>query len=172
MKEVISFLSDQKYSSESVLEIRGKTKEWLSFFKRHTFAAFPEVDAHNLPYSDDSFDAVFCNQVLEHVSKPWVCVDEFHRVLKSGGILILSSPFIYQEHNHPVDNWRFTPSGLGVLCENFSEILLSHKGGNSKMVEHMIKNPSDRHSRRFRSLLAHEDENKIYYTISTIIAKK
>jgi len=34
------------------------------------------------------------------------------------------------------------------------------------------KYSSDRHSRRFRSLLAHEDENKIYYTISTIIAKK
>jgi ubiquinone/menaquinone biosynthesis C-methylase UbiE len=156
---------------DNVLEISGNTREWLKYFKFHTIANFPEVDAHDLPYKDESFDAVLCNQVLEHVKNPWVCVKEFHRVLKGGGILILSSPFIYQEHNHPVDNWRFTISGLRILCEDFSEVLLTCKGGNSKMVKHIVENPSDRDSKKFQSLLKYEDNQK-YYITSTIIVRK
>lgn len=172
MKEVEKFLCNEEYKNDSVLEISGKTNEWLKYFKIHTIANYPEIDAHKLPYDNESFDAVICNQVLEHVKKPWICVNEFYRVLKSDGILILSSPFIYQEHNHPIDNWRFTPNGLKILCEEFSEILMTHKAGNTKMLEHMLKYPNDRNSDQFKSLLNYEDDKKNYYSISTLIAKK
>jgi len=171
MKEVGRFLKTKNYKNDNVLEISGHTQEWLRYFKSKTIAKFPEVDAHKLPYKNASFDAVICNQVLEHVRKPWVCVEEFRRVLVDGGILIISSPFIYQEHNYPVDNWRFTPSGLEVLCEDFSEVLILHRGGNSKMIEHMIKHPTDRRSDEFYTFLDVEEE-KLYYTTSTIVVKK
>lgn len=172
MKAVEGYLSKGGYANGSALEISGSTAEWLKYFSKHTIAKYPEIDAHSLPYADNSFDAVFCNQVLEHVRKPWVCVKEFHRVLKDGGMVIISSPFIYQEHNWPEDNWRFTVDGLKILCEDFSKIALTHKGGNSKMLQHMIKNPDDRRSKEFNSLLNHEDQDKIYYVKSTIIAIK
>lgn len=172
MKCVDDFLSKEQYNNDSALEISGQTQEWLKFFKTHTVADFPNIDAHNLPYTNESFDAVFCNQVLEHVKRPWVCVKQFHRVLKPNGIVIISSPFIYQEHHHPIDNWRFTTDGLKILCEDFSEILVAHKGGNSNMVEHMIRNPEDRRSPDFQKLLNNKDSRQLYYVTSTIIARK
>jgi len=80
--KVFSFLKKHKYNNDSVLENSGNTVEWLQFFKRKTLTSFPKIDAHDLPYQNNSFDCVIANQVLEHVKKPWVCVKEFHRVLK------------------------------------------------------------------------------------------
>ena len=39
-------------------------------------------DAHDLPFRDNSFDAIICQAVLEHVADPYRCVDEIYRVLK------------------------------------------------------------------------------------------
>jgi ubiquinone/menaquinone biosynthesis C-methylase UbiE len=43
-------------------------------------------DAQRLPFAEDSFDTVFCSQVLEHVPEPWLALAEFRRVLKPGGV--------------------------------------------------------------------------------------
>jgi SAM-dependent methyltransferase len=47
-------------------------------------------DAENLPYPDDSFDAVICNFGLHHVSRPEQAVAECGRVLRSGGRFVTS----------------------------------------------------------------------------------
>ncbi|CAL6334062.1 unnamed protein product [Bathycoccus prasinos] len=73
-----------------------------------------------MPYLDNTFDYLVCNQVLEHVSKPWLCMDEFHRVLKKGGHAIVVVPSIYQEHRWPKDNWRLLKDGMEVLLGAFS----------------------------------------------------
>ena len=51
---------------------------------------FEVVNAESLPFSDLSFDNVFCVKVLHHLQKPLVVVDELLRVLVEGGKLILS----------------------------------------------------------------------------------
>ncbi len=48
-----------------------------------------------LPFEDGSFDFAFCIEVLEHVPNPWGTLGEIHRVLRPGGILILSVPNPY-----------------------------------------------------------------------------
>lgn len=85
-----------------------------------TAPAYPDVDIQNMPYSDNHFDYVIADQVLEHVRKPWIGVKEVRRVLKPGGIAVLTSVLIFYIHGVPYDYWRFTPDGLKVLCEDFS----------------------------------------------------
>jgi SAM-dependent methyltransferase len=83
---------------------------------------YPGVDIHDMPYGDNTFDYAMSDQVLEHVRKPWIGVEEVRRVLKPGGIAVLTSALIFYMHGVPHDYWRFTPDGLKVLCENFSRI--------------------------------------------------
>ena len=45
-----------------------------------------------LNYPDDSFDVVFCSEVIEHMTSPAELLGEMKRVLKPGGQLVLSTP--------------------------------------------------------------------------------
>ena len=51
-----------------------------------------KMDIHNIQYNDNTFDAVFCNHVLEHVTNDRKCMSELCRVLKPGGIAIMQVP--------------------------------------------------------------------------------
>jgi len=42
--------------------------------------------------SSDSYDVVFCSEVIEHLTVPAVVLNDFYRILKPGGVLILSTP--------------------------------------------------------------------------------
>lgn len=175
MRVVGSFLENNQYPTNSVLEISGKTKEWLSKFDEVTISQFPEVSADDLPYEDESFDCVIMNQVLEHCKKPWLCVEEAYRVLNKGGMLIASSPFMYQVHDWPGDFFRFTPEGLLCLTENagFEEVLLKHRSGNADMVKHAIDHPNDRSSSQFLSMAQQVGVDKsLYFMKSTVVVRK
>ena len=62
-----------------------------------------------------SVDGIICSEVLEHVFEHDAAVRELARVLRPGGTLILTSPFIYPLHGP--DCWRFTPDTLRRLLE-------------------------------------------------------
>ena len=49
---------------------------------------FMQADATRLPFADDSFDSVTLYQALHHFNKPWEALDEAHRVLRPGGLII------------------------------------------------------------------------------------
>lgn len=51
-----------------------------------------KMDVHDIPFPDNSFDVVFCNHVLEHVTDDIKACSEFNRVLKPTGWGILQSP--------------------------------------------------------------------------------
>ncbi len=52
-----------------------------------------------LPFEADYFDAVTCLDVLEHVFEPEDLINEFSRVLKKGGIVVISTPNIRYWHH-------------------------------------------------------------------------
>ena len=78
--------------------------------------------AEEMQLDDGAFDLVLCTQVLEHVRNPQRVVDECHRVLKPGGILLATAPSIFPEHGSPADNWRFMPDGFRYLLRAFSQV--------------------------------------------------
>lgn len=65
-------------------------------------------DGKNIPFGDKIFDVVLCTQVLEHTEDPQGLTKEMYRVLKPGGRIFLTMPFIGNEHEQPYDFWRFT----------------------------------------------------------------
>ena len=80
----------------SILEINeaGMLTPILQKFGRYTFGAYPEVDIHKLPYSDESFDLVVHSDTLEHVVNPVHALTECRRVLKPDGALCFTVPVI------------------------------------------------------------------------------
>jgi ubiquinone/menaquinone biosynthesis C-methylase UbiE len=58
-------------------------------------------DITAIPAPDSSFDAVLCSEVLEHVPEPTHALEEFSRLLKPGGVLILTAPFSSNVHMAP-----------------------------------------------------------------------
>ena len=72
-------------------------------------------DGKVLPYATDSFDLVMSTQVLEHVRDPLALLTEMARVCKPGGEIVVSLPFVYQEHEEPFDFFRFTSFGIAEL---------------------------------------------------------
>lgn len=51
------------------------------------------ADAFGLPFADNSFDCIIAAEIIEHVSEPEKFVHELHRVVKPGGVLIISTPY-------------------------------------------------------------------------------
>ena len=72
-------------------------------------------DGNSFPFEDHDFDGIICNQVLEHVFNPDQFVRELRRVLKSRGLLLLTVPFVWDEHEQPRDYARYTSFGLKSL---------------------------------------------------------
>ncbi len=90
-------------------------------------------DGRRFPFVDCSFDAVLCNQVLEHVFNPHEFVAEMHRVLKPGGRLVLTVPFVWDEHEQPFDYARYSSFGLRALFEEKGFVIERHKKINANV---------------------------------------
>ena len=78
------------------------------------YRAHPDVlaDAARLPFADASIDTVVCLEVIEHVPAHQQVLAEIARVLRPGGKLFLSMPFLYPIHDAPFDFQRLTRHGL------------------------------------------------------------
>jgi SAM-dependent methyltransferase len=79
------------------------------------------------PFSDNRFDAILCNQVLEHVFNPDEFLSEIHRVMKPGAKLLLTVPFVWDEHEQPFDYGRYTSFGLKSLLEKNGLRVIQHE---------------------------------------------
>jgi SAM-dependent methyltransferase len=80
------------------------------------------VDAHVIPFLNNSFDGIIAQAMLEHVAEPHTCVKEMHRVLKPGGIIYAETAFMQQVHGGIYDYTRFTHGGHQRLFSQFQEI--------------------------------------------------
>lgn len=58
-------------------------------------------DITNIPVKGCSFDAILCTEVLEHVPNAVAVLKEFSRILRPGGVLIMTAPFSSVTHFAP-----------------------------------------------------------------------
>lgn len=124
LKNLSSFKDDGNY-----LEIgsgSGFFKEVIPNLITSDVMLFPGVDkivyANNIPFADNSLDAIFMVDVFHHIPDVEIFLKEVNRVLKQKGCLIMSEPwyspwskFIYQNfHHEPFDihaNWKLEFDG-------------------------------------------------------------
>lgn len=89
-------------------------------------------DAHALSssFEAESFDALFCISVFEHLGMPWKAVLEMNKVLKPGGQVFLSTHPLWPLHDRPWDFFRFSTDGLRMLFNRFTgfEIVAACEG--------------------------------------------
>jgi len=92
-------------------------------------------DGKTFPFNEAEFDSVVSNQVLEHIFNPDEFLSEINRVLKTNGKLLLTVPFVWDEHEQPYDYARYSSFGLkGLLEKNGFEILDLRKSVNDYSV--------------------------------------
>lgn len=76
-------------SSEMIAAARGRPADGTAA-ERLTFRQIPTIAS--LPFADRSFDGVLCASVLEYVPDVAQCLAQFRRVLRPGGLLLVSIP--------------------------------------------------------------------------------
>jgi hypothetical protein len=64
-------------------------------------------DLHDIPLEDNQYEVIFCNHVMEHVKDDLKCMQELHRILKSGGWGIMQVP-IDASRNSTYEDWSIT----------------------------------------------------------------
>lgn len=75
-------------------------------------------DGYKLPFEDGRFDCIISSEVFEHVFNIEDIIVELNRILKPGGMMLLTIPFAYPRHCEPYDYRRWTLEGVKILLEN------------------------------------------------------
>ena len=65
------------------------------------------------------FDLAICCSVIEHVRRPWVFAEHLTSLVKPGGQLYISAPWVWRYHPYPDDYWRFSWRGVEELFPGF-----------------------------------------------------
>jgi 2-polyprenyl-3-methyl-5-hydroxy-6-metoxy-1,4-benzoquinol methylase len=90
--------------SETILRTAAQT-----LARENATAELAQANLEHLPFADASFDRVLCVQVIEHLLDPSLGIAELARVLKPGGILVLSTD---SSRNHISRALNFPRSAL------------------------------------------------------------
>lgn len=87
-------------------------------------------DGKRLPFEDSYFDSVLCSEVFEHVFNLDEILKEINRVMKTNGKILITCPFVWNEHEVPFDFARYTRFALqDILEKNGFEIVEFDKTG-------------------------------------------
>ena len=103
------------------IEGREESQKTVDFF----------YDGKTIPFNDKEFDSILSTEVLEHVFNVEDILFEFNRVLKINGHALITTPFMWEEHEMPYDFARYTTPALEYLYQKHGfEIIHNHKTGN------------------------------------------
>lgn len=94
-----------EYVSQDFCQYKGKDggapSEGLQDKSWNTSRIDLVSDITSIPSPDASFDVILCSEVLEHVPEPTHALNELSRLLKPGGVIILTAPFGSHVHMAP-----------------------------------------------------------------------
>jgi SAM-dependent methyltransferase len=121
---------------------RYVSTDWCGTTDHHQYAAGIDhiCPADAMPFADHSIDHILCTQVLEHVRHPEAVIAEIGRVLKPGGLLFLTVPQSWEEHEQPYDYHRFTQFALRAYAEDngFRVEQIQPEGGRFIAIGHFL----------------------------------
>lgn len=118
------------------LELSGdywKRFSWNTFTDLH----FPQFDICLEVYNQEKYDIIFAEQVFEHLKYPYRAARNVWRMLKPGGLFIMTTPFLVKIHGHPIDCTRWTATGMKYFLEEAGfdpEATITESWGNRDCV--------------------------------------
>jgi len=83
--------------------------------------------ATDVPAPDSTADVVILSQVLEHLDRPFDALQEAHRLLRTGGVLLCSYPFLYPIHAPPYDFGRYTRYYIASAADRLGYKIVSEE---------------------------------------------
>ena len=114
-----------------------------------------------IPLADHSIDCAITTEVLEHCPNPEEVMKEINRVLKPGGLLFFTVPFLWPLHEVPHDHYRYTPFSLRrhLIGSGFASIKIEALGGWDASLAQMLglwvrRRPMGKWSRKILSVIA------------------
>lgn len=97
-------------------------------------------DGKKIPFNNNQFDSILCSEVFEHIFNLEEIIPELNRVLKPNGKILITCPFVWNEHEVPYDYARYTQFALKSLLEkNGFEIIALDKTGDFATTLHQMK---------------------------------
>ena len=93
-----------------------------------------------IPMKENSIETVIATEFFEHSSEPEKVMKEILRVLKPGGVIFFTVPFLWNLHVVPFDEYRYTPFAIERLLKSagFQNIKLKSLGGTDASLAQMI----------------------------------
>ncbi len=97
-------------------------------------------DGATMPFDDGSVDCALATELFEHCPDPGHVMAEACRVLRPGGFLLFTVPFLWPLHTVPGDEYRFTPFSLDRLLRNagFGGVEIAPIGGWNASLAQML----------------------------------
>ncbi len=97
-------------------------------------------DGQDILLEDESINCVMATEFLEHYAEPEKVLREIRRVLKPDGRVFATVPFIWNLHEIPYDEYRYTPYSIERHFRNagFTEIKIKALGGWNLSLAQMI----------------------------------
>jgi SAM-dependent methyltransferase len=130
-----NFVHNLNYSNFNAAEISGN--RWSTMgFKSFISLNYPDFDVTTTKISEE-YDIIIAEQVWEHLSHPYRAGLNAAEMLKPGGWLVLTVPFLVRRHDHPIDCTRWTDVGLKGYFEEVgfpSENITTGNWGNLACV--------------------------------------
>lgn len=103
--------------------------ETLDIDKNSNSTYIADITANNRNIiANNRFDVVIFTEVLEHTLNPFDAINEIYRILKPGGVLVMTTPFNFRIYNPLPDCWRISEHGLRHLLKNFSSVEIEENG--------------------------------------------
>lgn len=84
-----------------------------------------------MPFENESYQTCIATEVLEHCPEPKIFLNEVHRTLKKDGVFFFTVPFLWNLHETPHDEYRYTPFSLERILKEckFNNIEIWATGG-------------------------------------------